>query len=145
MENDKTLIEKLREYFSEFSLFDKNYPFYADFNSEEPCNHSLNLLPGTQKKEDVMGNKYYIKNFAITSKEYTPTDLERIENLGLFEQLEDWVEEQNDIGNFPDLGENIEVTSIVVTNTGYLYENDPKNNIGLYQIQFQIEFTKFKK
>lgn len=145
MENDETLIEKLREYFSKFSLFDKNSPFYADFNSEEPCNYSLNLLPGTQKKEDVMGNKYYIKNFAITSKEYTPTDLERIENLGLFEQLEDWVEEQNDIGNFPDLGENIEVTSIVVTNTGYLYENDPKNNIGLYQIQFQIEFTKFKK
>lgn len=145
MEKEKTLIEKLRDFFSKCYLFDESSPFYTDFNSEEPSNYSLNSLPSPQSTQDILQNKYYVKNFAITSREYTPTDLERIENLGLYEQLEKWVEEKNDNDDYPDLGKNIEVTGIHITNAGFLYENDPKNNTGLYQIQFQIEFIKFKK
>lgn len=145
MEDEKTLIEKLRDYFSKCSLFDENSPFYTDFNSEEPNNYSLNSLPSPQSTEDVLQNKYYTKNFAITSREYTPTDLERIENLGLYEKLEEWVEEKNDTADYPELGDNIEVTGIYITDAGFLYENDPKNNIGLYQIQLQINYIKYKK
>lgn len=140
----RTVIDKLREYFSKCELFNGNSPFYTDFNSEEPSNYSLNSLPSPQSTKDILGNRYCIKNFAITSKEYTPTDLERIENLGLYENLENWVEEQNYLENFPNLGANIEVTSIAITNAGFLYENDPENNIGLYQIQGQINYTKLK-
>ena len=145
MEDEKTIIEKLRDFFSKSPVFDKESPFYTDFNSEKPSNYSLNSLPSPQATQDILQNKCYIKNFAITSREYTPTDLERIENLGLYEKLEGWVEEKNDNDDYPDLGENIEVTGIHITNAGFLYESDPENNTGLYQIQFQIEFIKFKK
>jgi len=144
-ENKDTIISKLREYFSKCPLFDKTSPFYTDFNSENPSNYSLNSLPGTRMTKDILQNKYYIRNFAITSREYTPSDLERIENLGLYEQLQEWVEEQDDEENYPNLGKNLEVTGLYVTNSGSLYENDPKNNIGLYQIQLQISYTKYKK
>lgn len=142
---EKTIIDKLREYFSKCEAFNKESPFYTDFNSEEPCNYSLNAMPSPKPIKDVLGNREYTYNFAITSKEYTTSDLERIGNLGLFEKVQKWVEEKDDIQEYPNLGKNIEVTEICVTDSAFLFENDEKSDIGLYQIQLQMLYTEYKK
>ena len=144
-DNDNSIISKLRKYFSKFTLFNKDSPFYTDFNSEEPSNYSLNAMPSPKPTKDVLGNREYIYNFAITSKAYTTSDLERIANLGLYESLQKLVEENDDSQDYPKLGDNIEVTEISVTNSGFLFENDPQSDIGLYQIQLQMKYIEYKK
>lgn len=144
-ENENIIISKLREYFSKFTLFNKDSPFYTDFNSEEPNNYSLNAMPSPKPTKDVLGNREYIYNFAITSKEYTSSDLERIANLGLCESLQKLIEEKDDSQDYPELGDNIEVTEMSVTNSGFLFENDKERDIGLYQIQLQMNYIEYKK
>lgn len=141
---EKTIIDRLREYFSKCEAFNKESPFYTDFNSEEPSNYSLNAMPSPKPSKDILGNREYIYNFAITSKEYTTSDLERMENLGLFEKVQRWVEYKDDIQDYPDLGKNIEVTELSITNSVFLFENDEKSDIGLYQIQLQMIYTEYK-
>lgn len=141
----KSIIDRLREYFAKCEIFNKESPFYTDFNSEEPGNYSLNAMPSPKPEKDILGNRIYIYNFAITSKAYTTSDLERIQNLGLCEKVQKWVEDKDDIQDYPELGENIEVTEIGVTNSGFLFENDEKSDIGLYQIQLQMLYTEYKK
>lgn len=142
---EKTIIDILREYFSKCEIFDKDSPFYTDFNSEEPDNYSLNAMPSPKPVKDILGNREYTYNFAITSKAYTTSDLERIQNLGLCEKVQKWVENKDDDQDYPKLGKNIEVTELSVTNSGFLFENDEKSDIGLYQIQLQMIYTEYKK
>lgn len=141
--NDIALIEKIRTFiFNNCEAFDKLKPFYVDSNLSSSENNSINKAPSPRPITDILGNKMYTYNFTIMSKEYTTDDIDRINNLHFLEQVEEWFEEQSDNGNYPNLAEDIEVTDFYLTDMGFLYENSPESQVGIYQLQGCIKFIK---
>lgn len=84
------------------------------------------------------------KNYLFLSRrEFGESDVLTIQNSGFFEELADWVMEQNDCGILPDLsecGHGKEAQSIEVTSTGYIVTDDS----GSCKMQMQLRMTYYQ-
>lgn len=138
------MIEYIKKFLLEYELFkDIENEIGVDYQDSQPDSYSINTVPENRLlNEDVVGNKYKQYTFTITSRAYTATDLNRIENLSLLDDFTDWIEKQNDLGNLPKLGENQIADSLVVTSNAYLYSNNPEIQNGVYQIQLKLYYIE---
>ena len=91
---------------------------------EEATAFSIEDSPTDPIVENYISGRDLAKNYLFLSRrEFGETDVLTIDNSGFFEQLADWVMEQNDCGILPDLsecGKGKEAQSIEVTSTGYI-------------------------
>lgn len=141
------MVEYIKEYLLQCPLFkDIEDDIGIDYQEEQPDSYSINTIPEQRLiSQDIIGNKNMQFSFTVTSRAYTATDLNRIENLNLFERFADWVNNQNENGNLPQLGENQVATELVITNNGYLYSNNPDIQNGVYQIQLKLYYIEKMK
>ncbi len=94
--------------------------------------------------ESYISGRDLAKNYLFLSRrEFGETDVLTIENSGFFEQLADWVMEQNDCGILPDLskcGHGKEAQSIEVTSTGYIVTDGS----GSCKMQMQLRLVYYQ-
>lgn len=92
---------------------------------------------------DIAGNKTYQNNYVFYAKEAAADEVDRQDNYDFLESFSDWIDEQNDIENFPILPANYKVEELLVSNV-LLFDIDD-DGTGLYQVQIQLIFKKKKK
>ena len=141
------MIDSIQDYIKQCELFENIESINIDYQDKEPDNYSINTIPENRLiNEDVIGNKYMQFSFTLTSRVYTATDLDRIQNLHFLDDFAEWIYEQNEIGNLPILPKDNQIaTEIIVTSNAYLYSNDPEIQNGVYQMQLKLYYKELIK
>ncbi|HUM44086.1 MAG TPA: hypothetical protein PKI14_14180 [Fervidobacterium sp.] len=132
------IIEKIREYFLNCPILDEYARLNIDFLGVEPTQYTIEgqpVDPVIQKYVDGGALKQYV--FVFGSREYYGADvLQNIENSGFFERFAEWVEEQSEKENLPELEGNKQAISMEVLTSGYLFSASEDN--ARYQIQMRL-------
>lgn len=90
--------------------------------------------------KDVIGQRHHRNSYVFYALERVDAEADRGENWDFLEAFSEWLEEQADAENYPELPKGYTVDSMEVSNA-MLLELD-KDGYGLYQIQIQLEFFK---
>lgn len=97
---------------------------------------SLNSVPSGGTVEEYQDGSVLTQfDTVLDFVGFTAFDFQRVENLGLFEDLEEWVTAQDEDMNFPDIGG---VQSVEVLGNAYLASKDASGATGMYQIQLRV-------
>ena len=111
---------------------------------EESTAFSIEDSPTDPIVERYLSGCDMAKNYLFLSRrDYGETNMLTIQNSGFFEQLADWVKEQNDCGILPDLrecGKGKEAQSVEVTSTGYIVTS----SAGSCKMQLQLRLTYYQ-
>lgn len=113
----------------------------VDYLGEESTVYSIEETPCEPIiKKYVDGSSKRQYQFVFTSRENYGADvLQNIDNCGFYEHFSTWLEEQNLIGNLPEL-ENKEALKIEATSTGYAFQTDIDK--ARYQIQCKLIYMQ---
>ena len=133
----KTIIESIREYFNTCPILDEQALLSVDSLSKEPINYSIDTMPADPiVHQYVDGSSVNQHVFTFNSKEVFGNNTDNLENIGFYERLTDWIEEQNKMGNYPKLDGNKIPIKIEASTGGYLF--DAETNTATYQIQLRL-------
>lgn len=110
---------------------------------EESTAFSIEDSPGDPIITEYISGWEMAKNYLFLSRrEYSEMDAVSIQNSGFFEQLTEWVMQQDARHNLPDLsacGGGKTPTGIAVTNSGYIVTN----SAGSCKMQLQMRLTYY--
>lgn len=141
------MIGAIRTYLKDCPCFDILKAIGVDFLSNDANIASIDKTPiKPLKKENVGRTKLKQASFTLRVKLNHSDELkQQIENSDFLEEFEDWLEDQNDIKNFPKFKDNKKVTDIYVSSSNYLIAIDPTLRKAVYQVQIIIEYEKKDK
>lgn len=141
------MIGAIRTYLKQCSCFEDLKEMGIDFLSNDANIASIDRTPiQPKKKENIGGTKFKQASFALRVKLNHSDELkQQIENSDFLEDFEDWLEEQNDLKNFPKFKKNKKVTNIYVSSSNYLVSIEPNLRKAVYQVQIIIEYEKKDK
>ncbi|MDD4390590.1 MAG: minor capsid protein [Eubacteriales bacterium] len=112
----------------------------TDRTDEQPSSYALAPAGNGKTVTDIAGNRTFENNYVFFAKEAAADEVDRQENYDFLEGLSDWLDDQNDEGNLPQLRGRYEAESIDVTNA-MLFDID-EDGTGLYQVQIKLILTK---
>lgn len=85
------------------------------------------------------GSKDKTFAFAINSRSFYSGDIALMSgNDAVFESVSDWIEAQNDLGNYPNIGTGKEPYKIEVTTSTFVVDNELSEAV--YQIQCRMDY-----
>lgn len=123
----------------------KNTEIEIDYMGEDALRYSLKLPINTPViNKDINGNKYMQRLFSFSAKRLFGDNDVNEENLNLFEDFREWVEEQNEIENLPILADNQEALEVEVLTDGYLLQADNDLQNATYIIQCRLLYNEYK-
>lgn len=136
-----SIIEGIEQYFLNCDVL-KDGCLRVDFLGNKPVEYAIEVLPcDPVLKRYVGGDTVRQYLFAFGSREYYSQErLQNIENSAFYENFSDWVEEQSQAGNLPELPEGMEAQELKVLSSGYLFDGSMSN--ARYQIQLQLKYYK---
>lgn len=139
-----SIINALEQYFIPCELL-KEGCLRVDYLGEKPVEYTIEVLTCDPiVKRYVNGDSIRQYLFAFGSREfYSQERLQNIQNSAFYERLAEWVEEQNEAGELPELPEGMEAQSLEVTSTGYLFDGSMEN--ARYQVQLRLLYYKEAK
>lgn len=142
---DTTVIRSLFNWFQGCELLSTEAPINVDMLEEDAGNYCLEVVPCNpiiSRYADGSSKNQYLFNFA--SREYYSSDeVNNMKNLEFYEDLQEWIAEQNINDRLPDLPEGCTAQSIEVQTSGYVMDNDTKT--ARYQIQCRLKYIKEAK
>lgn len=99
---------------------------------------SMAIAPAGRGKcvKDISGNRKFENNYVFYAKENVRDEIDRADMNDFLEDFSEWLEEQSDNGNFPDLKSGYEAISMT-TSGGMLYDIT-EDGAGVYMIQIQM-------
>ena len=147
--SEKATITAMREWLKTCPLIaeeqsENGAAFRISGLSPEPvAEFSIEDSPGDPIITEYFSGWDMAKNYLFLSRrEYSEMDAVNIQNSGFFEQLTEWVMQQDARHNLPDLsacGGNKTPTGIAVTNSGYIVTNSAGN----CKMQLQMRLTYY--
>ena len=142
---DTAVIRSLFHWFQDCELLSTETPLNVDKLEEEAGNYCLEVVPCNpviSRYPDGGSKNQYIFNFA--SREYYSSDeVNNMKNLEFYEDLQEWIAEQNINDRLPELPDGCTAQSIEVQTSGYVMDNDTKT--ARYQIQCRLKYIKEAK
>lgn len=120
---------------------------FFNFSQSEP--EDTELVPAESVVEEYLdGSKLCRYHCALTRVlrcSFEPNDLSNIQAVVEFEKINQWLETQNDLGNFPAFpaGEYPLEITVYPNESGFAAAQDLE--LCKYTLQFQIEYLKEKK
>lgn len=136
-----TMISAVRDYLLTYSGM-ADALIHVDALGNDPVEYAVIPVPGARKVEDYLDGKSKREYpFLIQSVFSTADEAERIENSGFYETLADWLEEQTEAGNLPNLGAGKTAESIEAVSWGFVYEQG-ESGTGIYQITCKIMYEQ---
>lgn len=138
----KSVIECIREFLQECPLLDGEL-LRVNYLEHEPIQFTIDEIPTEPiLKRYVDGSTVRQALFVLASSEFYSRDaLENLKACGFYEQLTDWIEEQDRAGKLPIL-ENAEAWKIETLTNGYCIAADIEQNVQRYQIQCRLTYFK---
>lgn len=137
----KLIIESLRDYFLLCDLL-KGGKLNIDFLGGDK-EYSIDPLPADPIiKKYVDGGTVRQFQFAFTSKDrFDGNALTGIENSGFYQQLSEWVENNNKNAVLPDMNSSKHIPiTVEIMSSGYLFDMDA--NHARYQIQCRLVYEQ---
>ncbi len=139
-----SIIRALQDYLKTYDGMDMRpiSEVLTDQTRENASSYALAPSGNGRTVVDIIGNVTFENNYVFYAKEAAADEIDRRENYDFLEDLSDWLEEQNDEGNLPELpgryeAENLEVSNIL------LFDID-EDGTGLYQVQLKLTMIKKK-
>ena len=134
-----TIIEAVRKYLEGCPLLNGG-KLNVDFLPEEAATYSVDVVPVKPVVKaylDGSSKRQFLFVFA-TRAYYGDHIRQQLDNLCLFEAFEEWVDKQNRVRHFPDLGNGRTVQKMEVTTSGYVFA--PDTDTARYQIQCKLSY-----
>ena len=104
-------------------------------------NESCTIFPiGSSVTEDTIGSKEYIREFKVIFQKSLIDEASRQANHEWLEGFCDWIEEQIDNSNYPDLGSGLLVTGFAFYDLLFNPTEDFKD--GVYSLLIRLTYTK---
>lgn len=137
-----TVIEAVRRYLENCPLL-QDGKINVDFLPEDTGAYTIDVIPTSPViKSYLDGSTQRQFDFVIATRSYYGEHIrQQIDNIGLFEQFEEWLALQRRMRNYPELGDGRRTQKLEVTTSGYVYA--PKTETARYQIQCKL--TYFQK
>jgi hypothetical protein len=135
-----SIIKALQDYLETYDGMELQV--LTDQTGERPSSYALAPSGNGKVTEDIIGNKTFENNYVFYAREATKDEVDRQDNYDFLESFSDWLDEQNDAGNLPELPGRYLAESIEVANS-MLFEID-EGGTGLYQVQIKFTITKKK-
>lgn len=140
-----TVIDALYSYFKTAPAL-ANVRLDIDCLQRDPAKFSLDSIPGERiVKKYIDGSSVRRQLFTISSRSpYGPDLDQQAENLEVFGDLEDWLDDQEQLGILPNLGDRRKARSLRVTSSAYPIEVDEGQGTSTarYQIQFELTYLQ---
>lgn len=137
-----SILKSLQEYLQTFEGMEMQ-PILPDMPDKKASSYALAPSGDGETITDIIGNKTYIKNYVFYAKENARNTVDKWDTYDFLEAFTEWLEEQDDEGNYPDLGKMYEVEELKVSNA-MLFDIE-ENGTGVYQVQIQLRITKRRK
>lgn len=139
-----SLIKSLQDYLETFDGMELKSvsQVLTDMTNNNPSSYALAPSGNGKITTDIAGNKTYQNNYVFYAKEAAADEVDRQDNYDFLESFSDWIDEQNDVENFPILPAKYSVEEIQVSNI--LLFDIEEDGTGLYQVQIQLIFKKKK-
>ena len=136
-----TIIDKLIDFFETCPYINSNSPINVDYLGDEIGTYSVDGSPAeTILNTYVDGSTERQLMFNFTSREAIEV-YDNTENTIFYENLANWVEEQNKLGNLPKLDYPLQAEKIKVITDGYAEQISA--NKAIYIIQMQLVYYKW--
>lgn len=140
-----TVIESLHHFFLTAPVLE-GQRLDIDCLQSDPDKFSLDSVPAERTLKQYMdGSSVRRQLFTISSRaSFGPDLVQQKENLRIFEELENWVDQQIMSGVLPDLGECRKARSLRISSTAYPMEANEGKGGGTarYQMQFELIYLQ---
>ena len=141
----KTIIDALFEYFDACPLISGgrlNIDYLPEDTSQAGVESDIAASPTAERLTAYRGGGSRCRYpFVLSSvNDYGPDAAQNLLNTGFFDQMAEWLRQQDRQRNLPQLPDELTARSIRATGAGYLYQ--PDINAGKYQIQCELEFYR---
>lgn len=110
----------------------------TDIQSAQVDSYALLKEPIRDVKSYINGKKEYTEHYTLMARLSSQENREREDNIGFGEALEDWVEQQNMHGNYPEIDG--KVNSIGISTPFYCGATQENNSV--YQLTVIIRYEK---
>ncbi|MGN0441558.1 MAG: chloramphenicol resistance protein [Acutalibacteraceae bacterium] len=107
-------------------------------DTPEYCVETVPCNPVVKEYVDGSAKKQYL--FVFAGREVFGDDIDNLTNSEFYESVAEWIEDQDCIGNLPQLGGKLEAQSLTVLTNGYVFANDETK--ARYQIQCRLTYYK---
>ncbi len=137
-----SVIKALRGFLAGYDGMELTEPIFTDqLTGEKTVGYALAPAGNAKTETDILGNKTYQRSYVFYAKTAAGDEVDRQDNQDFIEAFTDWLEEQDDTGNYPALGGGKEIEGITVSN-GLLFDVSEDGRTGTYQVQIQLIYTK---
>lgn len=136
-------VASLRKWFRGCPALSDDNRFRVDYMSDNPTEYALYALPSAiEYRENVLGefipkDEQTLEFIFATKEVYGADERQNTENHGFFQNVVDWIIQQNSARNFPDIRGG-RVKSIVPTLTAYISQADADS--AKYQISIKLKY-----
>lgn len=139
------IIEAIRDYIKNCPALGELTEVNVDFLDAEVGDYSIEEVicnPVVRRFVDGSEERQFL--FVFASRRFYSTDSNRqnIENLHLFDQIYEWLEQNNNNGVFPALDDGFEPISIGALTGGYIQFVSNGQQSARYQIQCKLTYKK---
>ena len=139
---ESTVIASLFRWFQDCELLSEETPLNVDRLEEEAGSYCLETVPCTPVIRQYMNGsakKQYLFIFA-SRDHYSADEVNNLKNLEFFEDLQEWMAEQNINDRLPVLPDGCTAQGVEVLSGGYVQDNDTQT--ARYQIQCRLTYIK---
>ena len=143
--SDVNTVENLRAWLRQCPSIAQTHRFGVDYLRSSVGEYALYAVPSTiATHENVLGeevpNSVQTQNYTFASRNPFGADsVQNLENLAFYQEVIDWIIQQNAVKNFPEIAEG-KVRSIVPTLTGFAA--DAGDDTAMYQIQIKMTYKR---
>ncbi|MEG0764407.1 MAG: hypothetical protein RRY65_00075 [Pseudoflavonifractor sp.] len=134
-----TIIDAVRTYLSTCPLL-AGGKLNVDFLPPEAATYSVDVVPAKpvlKQYLDGSSNRQFL--FVLATRTYYGAHIrQQVDNLGFFEDFEQWLAAQNKNKHFPDMGKDRTGRKLEVTTSGYVFA--PDLDTARYQIQCRLSY-----
>ena len=137
------LVESLKNYFNTYQGLQEE-TIFVNFLKEKGSSFSIIPSP-TQPVTRYNIDGTYEKRFTFSLVgrfNYSQEIRMNIENSSFFQDLEEWLINNNEQDIYPDLGDGYRALRISVISNGYLLGISPDGKTGQYEIRFELQYEK---
>ncbi|MGN1403369.1 MAG: chloramphenicol resistance protein [Ruminococcus sp.] len=139
------MIQAIRDYIATCPLLKDGAILKVDQLDADAIGYTVDTTPCepiVQKYTDGSDKRQFLFVFASREK-YGKKVLENIANSDFYDKFADWVEHNNWMGIFPELGEYRTPYRIEITSSGYAY--DTGDDTARYQIQLRLLYYQDRR
>lgn len=143
--DEEKFIKSIIKFIKESNVFNNEPDININYLGDNVDDYCIEAIPAERiVRQDIEGRKEKQKIFVFASRTaYSQDVIENEDVYVFFEELAEWIEEQNDIENYPDISEieNIEeILSIEVKDSPYICAVSETE--ARYQMELKISYIQ---